>query len=339
MKNKKLLAKIIFVVVLLAIIAYTFRDQAGPIFSQLRDTSVFVLVAICISSVIYHLVEAWITYSLAKRYQPKFRYRRAVCCAFYCSFYRLATLGSGSGVAAVYYLGKSGVEYSKGAGLYMVQYVLHKVSIALFSGVLFLFNWKFMVKHFSDYGIYLILAYGLTTVIAIFLLLFAVSAKFHRLLFKLVGVFNRSGKLDGVMEVLRKNCDIMEVSTADLLRDKKILVLTVLKNLLKFCFWYCIPFLILYGTGLLTLFQSLAVCSLSVMTAAVVPTPAGIGSVEVIMTTLIGVVVGVHRAGAITLLYRFATFIFPFFVGGIYVLLRRGKAKRGRHAEKIIKES
>ena len=74
-----------------------------------------------------------------------------------------------------------------------------------------------MVKHFSDYGIYLILAYGLTTVIAIFLLLFAVSAKFHRLLFKLVGVFNRSGKLDGVMEVLRKNCDIMEVSTADLL--------------------------------------------------------------------------------------------------------------------------
>ena len=339
MKNKKMWAKIIFVIVLLAIIAYTFRDLAGPILGQLRKTSAVVLIAICISSVIYHLFEAWITYSLAKRYNPDIKYSRTVCCAFYCSFYRLATLGSGSGVAAIYYLGQSGVEYSKGAGLYMIQYVMHKVSIALFSGMLFLINWNFMVRNYSEYAVYLVLAYGLTAIISIFLILFAVSAKFHWLLFKIGGIFNKSGKLDGVMESLRKNCDIMEVSTAELLKDKKTLVTTVLKNLIKCCFWYGIPFLILFGTGGLTLFQSLAVCSLSVMTAAVIPTPAGIGSVEVIMTSLIGVVVGVHVSGAVTLLYRFATFIFPFAVGGIYVLYRRWKVKQDRQKSEMEKPS
>ena len=44
----------------------------------------------------------------------------------------------GQGVAAVIFLGKKEVGYSEATGLYMIQYMLHKVSIALFSGILFL---------------------------------------------------------------------------------------------------------------------------------------------------------------------------------------------------------
>ena len=86
MKNKKLLAKLIFVAILLLIIWYTFKDSAEDIVEQLGKTSLTVLVAIMAATVIYHLFEAWITYSLARRYNPKFKYREAVYCAFYCSF-------------------------------------------------------------------------------------------------------------------------------------------------------------------------------------------------------------------------------------------------------------
>lgn len=139
MKNKKLLIKIVFVVALIGIILYTFRDSADSIVEQICSTSFYVLAAIALSSVVYHLLEAWITYSLARRYNPKFRYREAVYCAFYCSFYRLSTLGSGTGVAAIVYLGKKNVGYSEATGLYMIQYVFHKVGIALFSGI---FSWQ-----------------------------------------------------------------------------------------------------------------------------------------------------------------------------------------------------
>ena len=125
------------------------------------------------------------------------------------------------------------------------------------------------------------------------------------------------------LKKLEESCDIMEKSTSRLLKDVPSLISMVLKNLAKLCFWYCIPFLILFGTNEISILDSLSITSLSVMSAAVIPTPAGVGAVELIMTNLFAVLVGVHKAGAITVLYRVATFIFPFVVGGVLILISK----------------
>lgn len=323
MKNKKFWFKIIFAAALIVIIIYTFRGSWKDILNQMAQTSPIIIVMIAGSSVIYHLFEAWITYSLAKRYNPDFRYRDAVYCAFFCSFYRLSTLGSGSGVAAVVFLGKKGVGYSEATGLYMIQYMLHKVSIAVFSGILFVLNWKVMAGNYKNYAGYLLLAYAITVLIAIGLILMAVYPKFHKLLLFLGKKLNYHHKLDKALVKLEQSASIMEHSTSNLLKDVKMIVAIVVKNMLKLCFWYCIPFLILFGTGEIPLLSSLSVTSLSVMTAAVIPTPAGIGSTELIMTTLFRGLVDVEKAAAITVLYRVATFIFPFAVGAVIMLVDR----------------
>ena len=59
----------------------------------------------------------------------------------------------------------------------MIQYMVHKVSVALFSGLLFVLNWKVMSCNYREYGVYLGLAYLLTAIISIALIIFAVSAK------------------------------------------------------------------------------------------------------------------------------------------------------------------
>ena len=335
-KFKKTWLKVIFVVVLLAIIAYTFRNQAGDILAELEHTPLHIILAILVSSVIYLLIESWITYSLAIRYNPEFKFRQAVYNAFMVCFYRLSTLGSGNGVAAVYNLGQHGIEYSEAIGMYMVQYVMHKISIAIFSGIFLLVNWHFMWTNFRDYGILLIAAYGLTVLICIGLILFVVSKWFHGVILNIGQKFNKNGKLDGALMKLETNAQIMEVSTTRLIKDKKLLIVMILKNLIKFVFWYGIPFLIVFGDGDLSLVNSLSITSLAVMTAAVIPTPAGIGAVEFVMTGLFSVVVGVNRAGAITILYRIATFIFPFAAGGVAILLHRFFArKRGKKHQKM----
>lgn len=119
MKNKKLLAKLIFVAILLLIIWYTFKDSAEDIVEQLGKTSLTVLVAIMAATVIYHLFEAWITYSLARRYNPKFKYREAVYCAFYCSFYRLVYTGKR------FRRGSNCVSGKKGCGIFGSNRTLH----------------------------------------------------------------------------------------------------------------------------------------------------------------------------------------------------------------------
>lgn len=308
----------------------------GDILTELQNTPLRIILAVLVSSVIYLLIEAQLTWSLAVRYNPEFKYREAVYNAFMVCFYRLSTLGSGNGVAAVYNLGQHGIEYSEAIGLYMVQYVMHKISIAIFSGIFFLINWQFMWAHFKHYGVLLIAAYGLTVLICIGLILFVVSKWFHGLILNLGQKFNKNGKLDGPLMKLETNAQIMEVSTTRLIQDKKLLIVMIIKNLIKVVFWYGIPFLILFGDGELSLMNSLSISSLAVMTAAVIPTPAGIGAVEFVMTGLFSVVVGVNRAGAITILYRIATFIFPFAAGGVAILLHRFFAKKhGKKHQKM----
>ena len=299
-----------------------------PIAEQLKETSIWVALAICIAAILYCMVEGWITYSFARQYSSEFNYAMGVESAFYCSFYRVATLGSGAGVAALYYFNEKGIPISRGTGMYMVQYVLHKVSIAIFSGIFFLISWQFMIDHYAAYAVTLIFGYGITFLVAIVLILFCCSKKFHGLLFWIADKINKNGKFDDKIARLHEECEMLENATAYFLKKKGFTLGIIAKNLLKFFFWYSIPFIVLCQTSNMTLLEALAITSLSVMLAAVIPTPAGIGSTEIVLTMLLAEIVGTGAAGSATLLYRFATFVFPFLIGTIVVVLRRRVAKR-----------
>ncbi len=150
-----------------------------------------------------------------------------------------------------------------------------KVSIALFAGIFFILNWGYMQKYYSQYDMTLLIGFGVTFVIAAVLLLFACSKKFHEVLLWIVRKLNRSGKLTEQVKKLEEQCAILEDAAATLLKRGGLIAGCILKNLLKFTFWYGIPFLILAETGKLTLSQGLAVTSLAMMLAAVIPAPAG----------------------------------------------------------------
>lgn len=304
-------------------IIYTFRDSAGPIFEELKKTPVWVILTICVGAFFYDIVESVITLRLARQYQPEFRFRKALGNTFYCCFYRVATLGSGSGIAAIYYLNENGIAPSKGFGMYMLEYALHKISIAIFSGVLFLLNWNFMYKNFKDYGIVLLVGFAITIFITGFLVLFCTSKTFHGLLLKCVWLVNRKGKWNELYWTLSEQCAMMEEATRILLKNKLLVIETILLNMIKLAFWYGIPFFSFLSTGGVTLPQVMAITALSVMLAAVLPSPAGIGSTEFVFTALFGSIVGTGLAGSASLLYRFATFVFPFLLGAGMVICRR----------------
>lgn len=325
---KKQILKWGVVLLLLGLIIYAFRDMIGPIMGQLRKTSVTVILLICISSTIYELLEGWVTYGLAREYQPAFTYRQGVESAFYCSFYRTATLGSGAGVAAVYYFNENGIAASKATGMYMVEYVLHKLSIAIFSVIFLAASFSYMMKHFGEYSLLLIGGYGVTVIIAVVLVAGCCSAGLHKGILYVMEKINRSHRFDKQIEKIREQFVILEEATAFLLKRKSLLLTTVLKNLVKLAFWYGIPFFVFYGTCEITLLQTLAVTALSVMLAAVVPAPAGIGSTEFIFTMLFTAIAGTKMAGAASILYRFATFVFPFCVGAVIVVAQRVRAKK-----------
>jgi len=258
-------------------------------------------------TVVYHCVEGVITTLLAKQYNRAFTLGMGITNAFLCSFYRVATLGSGAGVAAIVYLGEHGIEYSKSFGMYMLQYAFHKISIAFFSMILFALNWNYMRVHFGEYMWLLLAGYLVTLIITVVLILFSCSRQFHRMLLWVVDFFNgkTKGRFDPQAAMLHDQCQMLEDASRQLMGEKRLVAGAVGLNLIKFAFWYSIPYLIFLGQEEITLPQTMAVTSLSVMLAAVIPSPAGFG-----------------------------TFVFPFLVGAVVVIIRRiylkktGQAKR-----------
>ncbi len=328
--KRSTLARLILVAVLILIIIFTFRGSWQEIIERIIDTPLSILLLIATWSIIYHLIEGWIILSLAHLYNPDFKYYQAVYCAFYASFYRLSTLGTASGVAAIIYLGSHGVGYSEATGSYMFQYTLHKVSIALFSGIFFLINWTEMVTDYRRYGVYLILAYILTVIIAVFFVLLIVFPPFHRAILWLLRKVNFRHRFDHAVERAEEGLEIMEETSPGLLKNVRMIVTIILRNFLKLFFWYSIPFLILYQSGQVSLRLSLGVTSLSVTTAAVIPTPASLGSTELIMTGMYSVLIGMQEGAAVTLLYRIATFFFPFAVGALLILFAHLFKRNGK---------
>lgn len=310
---------------IVGVIIYTFRDSAGPIIKELKETTPAVVAGICVMATVYQIIEGLITTMLAKQYNPSFTMGAGLSNSFFCSFYRVATLGSGAGIAAIIYLGRHDVEYSKGFGLYMLQYALHKFSIACYSMILFALNWDFMCRYFADYMWLLAAGYLITLVITTGLILCCCSSRAHKWVLGLLGFFNKKigGKISDFVENMRWQCQMLEDASKYLLRKKVMVAGIILLNLIKFCFWYGIPYLIFAGEKGVTMSQTMAVTSLSVMLAAVMPAPAGIGTTEFVFTSLFSDIVGMGSAGSAALLYRFGTFVFPFLVGAVIVAAMR----------------
>jgi hypothetical protein len=179
----------------------------------------------------------------------------------------------------------------------------------------------------GQYGGYLWLlagGYALTAAITLGLILFCCSKRFHSLIFKILDIINSrfNERLRAFEDNLSEQCAILEEASGKILRSGKLIAVIFLLNMLRNCFWYGIPYIIFGKTVGISLPQVMAVTSLSVMLAAVIPTPAGIGSTEFVFTSLYTDAVGSELAISAALLYRFATFVFPFLVGAVIVIVR-----------------
>lgn len=304
-----------------------------PIMEQLCETAPWAVAGICMMTVVYHLLEGYITMLLAKEYSPGFSYCKGVTNAFFCSFYRLATLGSGAGVAAVIYLGENGVEHSIGFGLYLLQYAFHRLSIAIFSVILFLMSWGYMYGHFQSYMWLLMAGFVVTVILTLGLILLCCSQGFHKGLFKFMDWLDEKfdRRFDVQIASLRGECLMLERASRQVMKNRHLVIEVTVISTIRNAFWYGMPFLVFAGHSDITLVQTMAITSLSIMLAAIIPAPGGIGSTEVLFTTMFSGIVGTGLAGSAALLYRFGTSLFPLVVGAFVVVGRRVRGQKDEY--------
>lgn len=231
----KYLLKLLFVCLLLGILYYSFRDSMGDMLTELANVSPQVVMSLFLTVILYHIFEGHITWLIVHKTHPEYPRRKGFCNAFYCSFYKTATLGSGSGIAGIYYLNKAGIPVPNATGMYFFQYIVHKVSMAVYSLLLFLVTYRFIHTSFAYYQGYILLGFAGVCVIAGVLLAVA-TVPWMQTACNLLANHLRAKhpsweeKLTGAGHKLAQ----LQAESRSLLKDPLLLLRLFLCNLLKF---------------------------------------------------------------------------------------------------------
>ena len=178
----------------------------------------------------------------------------------------------------------------------------------------------------------------MTFAIIIGLLGLTVSLRLQVWFVKLSHKLFKSEKLRNAVDRINLQVYSLREAVDSILQERPLIFRIYLVNLLKLVFWFTIPYFVMVQSHPeLNFFQCFGLVCFAVILAGSIPTPAGIGSFEFVYLLLFKPMVGTVDAVSSMLLYRFASYIWPFLIGLVYFLVDKQKTI---HSElKEIKEA
>lgn len=282
----------------------------------------------------YQMLESGVCASLVRARLPGFSLRQAAEVTFLGVFGNVATFAAGSMPMQSLLLHKYGLTYGHGVGMLTVDYIFHKSSILLYASVMLLFQGSWLRDACPDLSRYLLLGYVVCGAVAAALVLVCAWEKMERLALKLIGLLPETGKWPKRKEAWRTNLASLYTESQHILKDRaccgRVLALNAGKLLCLYtAAWLSIRLL---GADGLSFWQAQLLASLMLLIASALPNIAGVGPAEFAFLMLFTRFMPYAQASAALLLYRTATYFFPFAVS-IFLTLwvqRRRFAGPGR---------
>lgn len=245
--------------------------------------------------------------------------RNGIWIAFVCEFYRLTTLGSGSGFAEIHYLTQKKIEPGKAATLTMIQYVIKRIAIMLFgiAGFICLFCKEKTQSLCAEYKVFMGIGCLITIVVIALFLCLALSAKLTKAALKLLDWLCL--KIPSKEEVFcnwKRQIILLNHSGKIILGQKKKMLCLLALQTGKLLLFYCIPAYFFHGKTNLLVNECICLMAVSFMLAGVIPAPSGAVSLEFVFFLFFTGFVSYAKAVPAILLFRFATWICPALIGG-----------------------
>lgn len=315
--------KILFVIIIIGIICKIFHGQTGEIIAQLQEMTIATVGGLVLCSVFFNVIEGISYYLMGKRCNHNFRPIHGIGCSYYCAFFKLSTLGSGTAAAGMVYLNRYDVEPSKSFGMITVNYILQKIGVVILCLIGFATHFGEMKQYYHEYFRYIILGVLLTILCAIGLLMVILWGRFHQFLIWLTDKVIRRESLRKKVEGFKNQLLSVRGESYEMLQDKGFLIKMLLLNMIKFLGWYMIPCVVLGYTDLRSIFLGVSISALASALIGVIPSPGATGSTEAMFYALFSVITQDIQAIAIMLLYRCFTYIFPFIIGTMLILSQK----------------
>lgn len=311
----------LFIILCLMIVALVFyRESLHEIWDGIRQITICELVGSVLIAVAAYFMEGITIACMMSMALAAFPVWKGTGIAYLCEFYRLITLGSGSGFAEIYYMHKSGIESGTATVLTMHQYLCKRIGIMLLGSMGFAFL-VFFQKNRTFYGNYagFMLAGGMIclAVIAFFLCL-TLSPRVTAVIFIIVDWLavkfpSRSEKL----YAWKEQAALLNQSGKMILKQKRKIISAILLQIGKLLLFYMIPAYLLHRNTPLGAVECICLMAVVYMLSGVIPAPSGAGSLEFVFLLFFTEFIETKAAVPVILIFRFATWIVPFLIGGI----------------------
>ena len=311
---------------LLAVSLFVYRDTLRDIAEGIRDVTWTEMGIGILLAFLGYLMEGLTIYVMMGTVSPRARARDGIFIAYACEFYRLATLGNGSGIAEIHYLHEKGVEPGSATVLTMIQYVMKRTAIMLagLAGFVSLYNKEATRGLCREYILFLAAGCLITVIIIASFLCIVMLPGVTEFL---------SGMLDRLAVRFRPQKDnfskwkeqllLLNRSGKTILGQKKRMCCVTALQVGKLLSFYLIPTIFLYGEAGLGAAECVWIMAVAFMLAGVIPAPSGAGALEFVFLLFFGHFTKAGTAVPAVLFFRFATWLWPAVVGGLLLWTRR----------------
>ena len=337
---KKITVSVITLTGLTAILGLLFRDNLGDIALAFRALSLPDILWLFVLGASYQLLDAVACLFLVRTTFPTFPYRRAVEVIYLGVFSKTSTLGVGIIPVQAYYLHRCGMEVGQGVGIMTFGYVLHKAAVLLSASVLLLFGGEWLRSVIPGLHPYLVAGYLICCGIILVLLLLCVWSKAHDFAVWLVGKLPEQGKWVERKSSLEKQLDSLYYGTAAFLKNRRVVVAVFLTHTAKLLILCAVPHacIRMLGAAGIPLMRVELLTALILLLAGAIPNIAGIGPTEAGFFLMFNPLLGNAMTASSLLLFRIATYYFPFFVSVIVFLMVQIRLI-SKHSSKEVKKN
>ncbi|MGN0372777.1 MAG: YbhN family protein [Enterocloster sp.] len=322
---------LITVIILSLLVFLVFRKDYQKIIECLRHVSVLGVLLILSLDLGYQFLDSAARRILIHTRMPSFGMRQAAGITFLGIFGNVSTFSAGIIPMQSYYLYQYGVPAGSSIGMLVLIYVFHKITVFLYAAVMMLVHGKWIKEIMPELIRYINLGFVLCALIIIILVLICTWEALQRFGILAIEKLPDTDKWRERKETWRKNLESLYRESRNLLKNHRYCLKLILMDILKLSCLYMIPFwcmrvLELPGIGF---WKAQALSSIMVLIAGALPNVAGMGPAELSFMLLFSVCIGRVQATAALVLYRVATYFFPFLIS-IIVFFHLEKKVAGR---------
>lgn len=336
----KIFVNIGLLVIFIGILIYVMDNSLSDIFAQLMETSWLVVALVILLGVVYQIVEGRSIKEIASYFQKDFTTKDGFFTSCYVAFYRVISFGTGTLLSEIYFYKKKGLAISQGVGVTALHMIMYKVAVIFLSVLGLIVQFSLFYEHAPKMIPFILAGVILTFAIIFSLLVLSSSLNLQVFLIKWTNKYFKRQKLRDWVDKCNLQIYSLRETVLTITKDRSAAIRIFGWNVTKLLFWYVIPYVVLVQEHpKIDFLLVLSFTSFAVILSGVFPTPAGIGPFEFVYLLLFKPLVGTVDAVSSLLLYRFASFVLPFLIGFVFVLVqKRREIKSDLDAVKKEKE-